>query len=419
MKSKKKVPRGVYLETSHFVRSDRIKNILLFLFLFFLPTQLGKHIFFDFSYIFGIRIDYLAPTIYITDILAAILIITYRKHVLTLFQNKRFFIFCFLISLSIFFSTLIPISLYRFVKIFELLALLIIFKKVTIKPGVVLWGFFAGVIVQTVLVILQFLSKQSLQGVFYWLGERMFILSTPGVAKASLEGVEILRPYGTFSHPNSLGGFYLLVYVFFLFSKIEFRPTFVKNILLFCSTLLIFFSFSKSSLLVFIIVNILFVFFNIRKSTCSFCLLSRVFGLIVLGLFFTTATADPNSLGKRVELIEWSLALIAARPLFGVGPGAFVYAAQNFKSMYPYVSPQPVHNIILLLISELGLIGGTVALFNMVAFIAKYRNHLVFIACILVILATGMTDHYWISLQQNWILVGVLLGVLTNSRYLS
>ena len=44
-----------------------INKILFFLFLLFLPTQLGKHFFLDFSYLSGVRVDYLAPTIYLTD----------------------------------------------------------------------------------------------------------------------------------------------------------------------------------------------------------------------------------------------------------------------------------------------------------------------------------------------------------------
>ena len=43
-------------------------------FAFLLPSQLGKHYFFSFSYLSGIRVDYLAPTLYMTDIIAIILI---------------------------------------------------------------------------------------------------------------------------------------------------------------------------------------------------------------------------------------------------------------------------------------------------------------------------------------------------------
>ncbi|MDP4011799.1 MAG: hypothetical protein Q8P72_06265, partial [Candidatus Roizmanbacteria bacterium] len=47
----------------------------IFLFIFFLPTQLGTFFFIPESYIDGIRIDYLAPAVYLTDILVIILIV--------------------------------------------------------------------------------------------------------------------------------------------------------------------------------------------------------------------------------------------------------------------------------------------------------------------------------------------------------
>ncbi|MCX6730896.1 MAG: hypothetical protein NTZ55_03540 [Candidatus Roizmanbacteria bacterium] len=52
-----------------------ISPLYIFFFSFFIVSQLGKHFFFPFSYLSGIRIDYLAPTIYFTDILSIPLII--------------------------------------------------------------------------------------------------------------------------------------------------------------------------------------------------------------------------------------------------------------------------------------------------------------------------------------------------------
>ena len=57
----------------------------MFLFLFLLPTQLGKHFFLPFSYILGVRVDYLAPTVYLTDIIILLLVVINYRAVLKFF----------------------------------------------------------------------------------------------------------------------------------------------------------------------------------------------------------------------------------------------------------------------------------------------------------------------------------------------
>ena len=47
----------------------KIHRILFFLLLLLLPVQLGRHFWPEFALVFGIRIDYLSPTIYLTDLL--------------------------------------------------------------------------------------------------------------------------------------------------------------------------------------------------------------------------------------------------------------------------------------------------------------------------------------------------------------
>ena len=55
----------------------KIENVLLFLTLLFLPTQLGRHFWPDFSYIYSLKIDYLSPTLYFWDILVIGLLILF------------------------------------------------------------------------------------------------------------------------------------------------------------------------------------------------------------------------------------------------------------------------------------------------------------------------------------------------------
>jgi len=42
-----------------------------------MPTQLALHFWPSWAHVFGIRVDYLAPTLYLTDLLLIVLIITW------------------------------------------------------------------------------------------------------------------------------------------------------------------------------------------------------------------------------------------------------------------------------------------------------------------------------------------------------
>lgn len=46
-----------------------LEKVLCFLFIFFIPTQLGKHFWPEWSYVMGIRVDYLSPTLYFLDLI--------------------------------------------------------------------------------------------------------------------------------------------------------------------------------------------------------------------------------------------------------------------------------------------------------------------------------------------------------------
>ena len=54
-----------------------VEDLLLFLTLLFLPTQLGKHFWPDFSYIYSLKIDYLSPALYLWDLLVIGLVIVW------------------------------------------------------------------------------------------------------------------------------------------------------------------------------------------------------------------------------------------------------------------------------------------------------------------------------------------------------
>lgn len=92
---------------------------------FFLPTQLALHFWPSYSFVFGIRVDYLSPAIYFTDILVAVLLAFYIVNdakILKLFLEKYKVLFISLILfalLNTIFSTVPLVSLYKWSKFVE------------------------------------------------------------------------------------------------------------------------------------------------------------------------------------------------------------------------------------------------------------------------------------------------------------
>jgi len=394
-----------------------VSKLLFFLLLLFLPTQLGKHFFLPFSYLSGVRVDYLAPTIYITDIIIFLLALNNFRIVFTFLKNKQILIGLGLILVNIIFSKLPIISAYWLLKIIEILVIISLSKKLlqTLKPKKILIGLFLSGVFQLLLSLIQLLTKHSVQGIFYYFGERLLTLSTPGVAKASMRGIELLRPYGTFSHPNSLAGFYLILFFFVLTYKQFNKYLTLKYLFLFISTILVFISFSKVAIGCYLILNTCYLILN-TKFDCRLCKIARIAVILVVSLVFLSATTDPLTINKRIELIQNSFLIIFKNPFIGVGLGSYLVEQSKYPSKFYLFFNQPVHNIFLLFLSELGVIlGGSIIFISRSPIMRIFKkNPYIFLGIVL----TGLFDHYWLTLQQNFLLMALFIG-LTLSEPLS
>src|SRR3989339_1317077 len=96
-----------------------INNTLLFLFFILLPTQFGKHFFLPFSFLSGVRVDYLAPTVYLTDIFIFILLIINLKSIFQFLKNRYILLILALLLVNVIFSRSLNLSFYRLIKYLE------------------------------------------------------------------------------------------------------------------------------------------------------------------------------------------------------------------------------------------------------------------------------------------------------------
>ncbi|PIU37461.1 hypothetical protein COT02_00830 [Candidatus Roizmanbacteria bacterium CG07_land_8_20_14_0_80_34_15] len=136
--------------------------------------------------------------------------------------------------------------------------------------------------------------------------------------------------------------------------------------------------------------------------------------MFIVSLIFLSATTDPLTVNKRIELMKNSIEIIFKNPLFGVGIGSYLIEQAKFSSKFYLFFNQPVHNIFLLFIAETGLIIGGFILYQLInrlirAHLKKEQWILIF-----VIIFTGFFDHYWLTLQQNFLLMGLIMGVILS-----
>ncbi len=395
-------------------------DFLTFALILFSPTQLGYHFWPREAYIWGIRVDFLSPTLYLTDILVLGILAAYiiskvrkRKSVVSLRAIEKLWvailITLFFVIFNIYFSPRPLVALYRWAKILEmgLLTYYFIrrFKKRWLVPlaladiytGLIAWG--------------QFFQKASLGGWFWWLGERSFNLSTPGIARIQLNSHLFLRPYATFSHPNSLAGF-LLVSSFLLWPlRRKLKGCgwflFMAGFIFSAATVLITFSWSAYLTVLLFLVYVFWKRWGVKGIMIGLPLL-----IIIALQSIEVGLLEQRSITERMFLLQNAVQLIRAHPFFGVGLGNFIPAQLELSfSRGQYNFLQPVHNIYLLIASEAGLIGLGFFLYFLFYLLKKSYPLSIISYPLFIILFLGLFDHYWLTLQQNMLLATLAVGI--------
>lgn len=407
----------------------KLSNFLFTLLVIFLPTQFGRHFWPSSAYLLGLRIDYLSPTIFLTDLLVGGILLSWlvenhKRHKAARVKKRRkknFLFFClFLIFTFLTINSLLSLNkaaaFYKLIKIVEFIFLGIYIAKnidlsQTFKPLTL------AVIYSLVISLGQFIKQSSLGGPLWWFGERSFTINTPGIAKSIWQGRFFLRPYATFSHPNSLAGFVLigliltLPYIFrkskvfglfyFLFSGVVLTVTYSRSV--FFSGLVLFtvyvFSFLKQRQ----IIKMVFLFFLLLFSIS----------------FFPKILFQDESFLRRTEQNLFSLKLIGWFPIFGVGINNFLnFQAKSSQNLSMTYWLQPVHNIFLLVAAETGIIGLLVFFWLFFLSFKKvfFKKNKILFFSLIGIFILGFFDHYWLTLQQNQLLLTLVIGLSLGEK---
>ena len=136
---------------------EKINKVLLLAFVFLLPTQLGKHFFLPFSFVSGVRIDYLAPTIYLIDIVFLLLATFYcAQFIAHVKRNARLLLILGAVLVANIFIAPVPqMALYTIARLIEVYFVFIIFAHERKRNGaLILYALIAGAVMQAILTTL-------------------------------------------------------------------------------------------------------------------------------------------------------------------------------------------------------------------------------------------------------------------------
>jgi O-antigen ligase len=142
------------------------------------------------------------------------------------------------------------------------------------------------------------------------------------------------------------------------------------------------------------------------------------------GLIFTrlgrtaNAQTETYSTVTRLALIDFTVNMIRAHPLLGVGIGNFVIEME--RTTQPAQTIEPMHSLPLLVFSELG-VGAIIILIGLssVIFASLQRAHqplnIIFGAALTGVLVASLFDHYFWTLAPGRLLLGTMFGLWSGT----
>ncbi len=397
-------------------------------------------------------------------------------------------------------ADLINVGVYRFIKLAEFIFLFFYTIRYIGRIGLIatLWAFVASGVFQSIIAILQF-AKQSSLGleIFH---ESTLAIHMKGVAHImSADGSFLVRAYGTFPSPNVLAGFLGLCLLFLFYLVViegrikrkgsdhfcdfkgeslvfkigglkrsppcveqKWSDPFLFSVYVISISLLTFgliLTFSRGTIIFLVLISALFLagmfllkqFHQYRKRA------KILVGLLILSWLLVIATAWPEvssrflrssydepAIQERFFFNKVGIESVRQDPmhaLFGMGIGNFVHNFKQIEPGLPEYLYQPVHNIFILIASEVGTLG----FFAFVLFVALLLEHLLkvlwtyfpniihitthmqksddrlsfvyaysllFVAFYLLFIS--MYDHYFLTLQQGGLMFWITLGLVGN-----
>jgi len=420
----------IWIVSTFYTKSISFSSLLYILFVlpFNVTLQLpysvhilGTEVLLSTPFIAGIYVNYLIPTVSILDIailllLASVVVensFSFYWKMIKDWRNGIIILFVVLITQALILNNFLSLfnSIRLFLYILFFITVIVKFKrKVSSKVySTILLVFLFNTIIQGVISIIQFSRGASLG--MNSIGESQVVAGMQGSSFLELGGQLFLRGYGTFPHPNLLAGYLLLSILvgILFFTKNKILPT----ILIIFSFIALLFTFTRVSIL---LAGIFFLVIFVKKIIGKRYILSSFLPTLLLERFMNLFSNRDSGLNDRVLLFKKSFEILKENWFLGVGIGNFVKSMEKVIPRTARGIPllQPVHNIFLLSISELGSIGflSLVYVFFYFCMSNIKKWNLIRSLVILYILIIGSFDHYLFSLPQGLMIFSLLLVIL-------
>lgn len=276
---------------------------------------------------------------------------------------------------SIFWAPDIYLALYRYiVLVFGILLFYVIRRTDFVSAKLVIRYFLIGLIAPSLLAIWQFVMQGAVANKY--LGLAYHSADVLGASVVETGAGRFLRAYGSFDHPNILGGVMVLGIILVLYSSLQKEINRNKR-LFYLITLAIFYlallvSFSRTAWLA-LIISTPFILLSAWTRGKFQRKLIGFFIFLIIGistavilpgreLFLTRVQTESRleqkSVAEREVYLKQAQEVIIQNPVLGTGVGNYTIAVkQNDNFAYPYWYYQPVHNYWLLIWAELGFFG--------------------------------------------------------------
>lgn len=415
-------------------RKVPIHLVFYVLLLVSIPNQLGYHFWPSWSLVLGRRIDYLSPTVYVTDIVCIFFCASFLMSKNNRLAFSRLFRFSSLpliiacIVLNVVFAISPMVAVYWWIRVAQMVfvAAYIIIVKPSIKTTAT--ALFIAALYSAALAIGQSWFQHSLGGVFSMIGERTFTIDTPGIARmpvcmGSWSCIEWLRPYATFPHPNVLAGFLAIALSFFVSAHMyaSYRLSVISSSAIIIIGLVL--TASRSALGALCVSVFLWKYMNSlvhRKKAYVFvglaaCIVLLAAVAVRFGITDWQLGLD-ESFTRRIQLLIDAARVFITSPILGVGLGNFIVILPSVSDIRIVNYLQPVHSLYALMLVETGIFG----LMYFIVSLYKNRHVLkefgtsatmrVYMLPLFTLLLIGFVDHYMGTLQQGRLMLAVCVG---------
>jgi len=328
---------------------------------------------------------------------------------------------------SIFWAQDFMLALYRYlILVFGILLFYVVKNTDFVKAKLLIRYFIIGLIAPSLLAIWQFFTQSTLSSKYFGLAYHASNVLGDSVIETSAG--RFLRAYGSFDHPNILGGMMALGIILVLYSSLRKEINRNERLFYFISFSLFYLallvSFSRAAWLA-LLVSASFILLSawrrgkFQKKLIALFIILAV-GILVavinpsrelfLGRMQTGSRLEIKSIDERELYLEQSEKVNTQNPFMGTGVGNYILELQEIIPGQQSWYYQPVHNYWLLAWAEIGVFGLiAIILFWLTIFKAGLKNGLWSIVLALGVLS--LLDH-WLWTQNLGILVFFMVAGL-------